>query len=586
MNGYDSKMTASLFWRLIPVQMLLIVISGINSILDGIFASNFISVDAMAAIGLFMPVLKMLDMINALLVGGSQLLCGRFLGANMTKRTKGVFTLDIITAAAAAVVLTLALELLTGQAASLLKAQGAVKDDLMKYIRGFSVGIFPFLVGTQLTSFLQLEKQEKRTYTALITMFASNCILNFLFVYVLKMGFLGLGLSTGIGNWIFCAILSSYYFRGRPMISFDISSLALSDLPQLIVSGVPTAIMHLSQFFRGLALNSIILDNVGEVGISAFSAVQTFGNIYWAAPAGVTAAVMILANACAGEEDKEGLVRLFKVFVTRGITFVTVLSLVFIVLSVPLTNIYYHDPSSEVYRMTLRGFMLFPLSTPLSALYVGQAFFLNSLGRRTAVNLLNFSDGFVGVVILSLILVPALGMNGVWAAQIGNGLVTFAVIIMIAVVCRKHFPRTVTDLLTVPDDFGVSDDKRITISIHDMDKVMSVSRDVEYFCLANGIDERRAKFSALCVEEMAGNIVTHGFSDGKPHSIDMRISCIRDDLVICIKDNCIPFDPAETAELFDPEDICRNIGLRLISRISKEISYRNTLGLNILTIIV
>ena len=295
---------------------------------------------------------------------------------------------------------------------------------------------------------------------------------------------------------------------------------------------------------------------------------------------------MILANACAGEEDKEGLVRLFKVFVTRGITFVTVLSLVFIVLSVPLTNIYYHDPSSEVYRMTLRGFMLFPLSTPLSALYVGQAFFLNSLGRRTAVNLLNFSDGFVGVVILSLILVPALGMNGVWAAQIGNGLVTFAVIIMIAVVCRKHFPRTVTDLLTVPDDFGVSDDKRITISIHDMDKVMSVSRDVEYFCLANGIDERRAKFSALCVEEMAGNIVTHGFSDGKPHSIDMRISCIRDDLVICIKDNCIPFDPAETAELFDPEDICRNIGLRLISRISKEISYRNTLGLNILTIIV
>ena len=64
------------------------------------------------------------------------------------------------------------------------------------------------------------------------------------------------------------------------------------------------------------------------------------------------------------------------------------------------------------------------------------------------------------------------------------------------------------------------------------------------------------------------------------------ISCIRGGLVICIKDNCRPFDPAEASKLFDPDDVCSGIGIRLIEKISKSMDYRNTPGLKILTIVV
>ncbi len=56
----------------------------------------------------------------------------------------------------------------------------------------------------------------------------------------------------------------------------------------------------------------------------------------------------------------------------------------------------------------------------------------------------------------------------------------------------------------------------------------------------------------------------------------------------------IPFNPEEASRLFEThgagstreEDAFHNIGLNIVSRISKSMTYQNTFGLNILTIVV
>ena len=50
------------------------------------------------------------------------------------------------------------------------------------------------------------------------------------------------------------------------------------------------------------------------------------------------------------------------------------------------------------------------------------------------------------------------------------------------------------------------------------------------------------------------------------------------------KDDCVPFDPESRSKIMDPEDITRNIGIRLIYSAAKDISYQNMLGLNVLTV--
>ena len=91
-------------------------------------------------------------------------------------------------------------------------------------------------------------------------------------------------------------------------------------------------------------------------------------------------------------------------------------------------------------------------------------------------------------------------------------------------------------------------------------------------------------YSGICVEEMAGNIVKHGFDGKKNYGLDVRVVYKDDGLLIRFKDNCRMFNPKEVAELFEAEDICHNIGLRMVSKLSKNMMYNNGLGLNVLTI--
>lgn len=78
----DFPLLVRMFFRLLPYQILLIVINAANGIVDGLFASNAIGTDAMSAIGLYTPMTHFLYALSIMMVGGSQLLYGKYLAGS------------------------------------------------------------------------------------------------------------------------------------------------------------------------------------------------------------------------------------------------------------------------------------------------------------------------------------------------------------------------------------------------------------------------------------------------------------------------------------------------------------------------
>jgi len=119
-----------------------------------------------------------------------------------------------------------------------------------------------------------------------------------------------------------------------------------------------------------------------------------------------------------------------------------------------------------------------------------------------------------------------------------------------------------------------------------MEDVVSVAQRIQGFCRSKGITERSAYLAGLSMEEMAGNVVSHGFTkDKRNHSVDVRVVKKDDDLILRIKDDCIPFDPGERQKMAESsDDIMKNIGIRMIFRTAKDVKYQNILGLNVLTV--
>ena len=116
--------------------------------------------------------------------------------------------------------------------------------------------------------------------------------------------------------------------------------------------------------------------------------------------------------------------------------------------------------------------------------------------------------------------------------------------------------------------------------------VIGVSRIAIAFILENGFSKHDANIVSLAIEELAGNIVQHGFTDGRPHTINIRMLIKDDELILRLRDDCSRFDPIEKyrTDLQFDEDPERGMAIRMMIKLTKEIKYTGLFGMNNLII--
>ena len=99
------------------------------------------------------------------------------------------------------------------------------------------------------------------------------------------------------------------------------------------------------------------------------------------------------------------------------------------------------------------------------------------------------------------------------------------------------------------------------------------------------MSKKTSYYAALCLEEMAVNVVSHGFhADAKKHSANALVAFKGGNIILRIKDDCVRFNPQERASQTRGNDIEKNIGIKLVMNVAKEVTYQSFIGLNVLTI--
>ena len=580
------QLISHLFFRLLPIQILLAVVSAVNGLVSGLFGSNFVGSGVMTAIGLYGPILMFINAVSIVFVGGSQIICGKLMGRNETDRMQEIFSLDLlaVTGFSVLMIVILLLGALTGLT-RIFAADPATREILNRYILGQVIGLAPMLLGQQLAAFLSLENKSGRTTAASLVCVGANVLLNFVFVVVLKMAEFGLALASSLGMWAFFGVQAAYYLTGKSFFKLKFSRTGLGNIGEIIRMGYPGALSNLYQTIRGFIVNGLITAYVGNAGLSAFAASDSVLRLFWTVPVGMVAVARMLMSVSIGEEDRKSLADIMRVAMYKCIPLMCAVSAVIIALAVPFTRFFYRDLNDPVYGMTVMAFRLLPLCMPLSIICMHFTCYAQASGKQMLVHILSILDGVVNVAGFSALLIPSMKMNGVYTANILNGVVSGLVPVIYSWVVRKQFPKNMEQLMVIPDDFGAEESERIDISVREMPEVTNVSQQVIDFCCRRNIDSRRAYLAGLFLEEMAGNVVDHGFrKDNKSHSVDIRVVHKDENVILRIKDDCIPFDPAERIEITDPKDRMKGVGIRLVYKAAKDIQYQNILGLNVLTI--
>ena len=581
----NAKTITRLLFRLLPVQILLAAVSSVNGIVSSFFASNYIGVDAMSAVGLYSPINMLLLAVSTMLMGGSAILCGKYAGKNEQKKMQNIFSLNLFLATMIAAVFVIVFALLAAlDGTAFLTKDPVVRPLFNRYLLGQAIGVLPLLLGNQLPTYLTMENRGRRTVIASLVYIVVNVILNYLFVKTLHLEAFGLALASSLGLWIFLAVQAQVFTSGNAHLRLVRPVLSIQEGAQILRIGLPGAASYGYQSIRGILVNRLLEAFVGSVGISAFATADNVMRIFWSVPIGMLAVSRLMMSVSIGEEDRQSLTDIMRIMFKRFVPLMYAIAAGIILCAIPFTRVFFRPDMEPVYSMTVWGLRILPLCMPLSIICMHFTCYGQASGKQGLVHVLALLDGVVCVAGFTALLIRGIGMNSVYIANVLNGVVTTLVIVAYAWLQKKHIPKNMEELMVIPESFGVPEDARMDLSVNSLDEVVTVAERVQTFCRKRGIDERRAFLAGLALEEMTGNVVAHGFAkDTKKHEVDVRVVHKDEDVIIRIRDDCVPFDPGERQRMAEQDDITKNIGLRTVFKTAKEVQYQSILGLNVLT---
>ena len=582
----DGRFLSKLYFRVLPAQIFMMFLAGINNLIDGLVSSNFIGAGAMGVIGLYSPFSMIWLAVSAVMMVGSQVLCARYMGSGDLQKTKGVFSLNIVITFSVMVFATVLSLVLSMRIALILGASQVNADDLSGYIMGRGAGLIPMVLGAQFSTFLSLEGQDRYNYISTVTLLGTNTILDLVFAAVLKKGIAGVGLATSLSQWTYMCTTGVFFLTKKASLKFSLKAINWKELWALFKIGFPNALVFFLTAIRSSTFNNLLASyDPTMVCVAAISTYVIVMMIFESVGKGVASAGRILTSVSYGEEDVHSITAIMKTVFTKGLLISLAASALVFVASGHIPRLFYPDSGLEVYRLTARALRFGALVIFLETIALVFSNYFQSIGRNILVNVMSVLEGVAVMIPVGFLLIPKMGFDGAMFSFV----IGYAVVALIGPVYAlfywRRIPRNLREWVTIPADFGAPEDECLDVTIHNLDEAVNTSREIQRFCEARNVDQKKAAYSAIAVEELCLGIIKDRFeADRKNHRIEVHVVHKGEDIFISMKDDCRPFNPKERSEMVNPQDDSpKSLSIRLFMGIVKETEYQFTLGVNVFT---
>ena len=584
MEKKDSQIVRRVFKSnyIVIVVASYIAVSGM--IVDSILISRFMNETAISAYGVVMTVFIILSSLGGILSAGGQSVIGRELGIGEVEKANRMNS--IINAATLAFAFILILLALVFQKTTLAllgatEATGELYTMSREYLLGLIIG-FPAILWTMIPgSFITLDSDGARTFISTIVMTVVNIAGDLLNVFVIHGGMFGMALATSVSYYVGMLLVLPHFFDRRFTLKFTNPGRSLKPLLGVIREGIPTGACRLAAALKFAGVNRILLSIATATTVASFTVARSLINFYDPLTMAVGMVVLMMGSAFVGEEDRHTLELLLRTMLRYCMGPILIVTVVMMVFSKQLTGLFLPETSPAFADALFCNRCLF-VCVPLTGINYGMANYLQSVGKLKASMICNVLDNGGLLLLCAPIMSAAMGVAGVFLAFPVSKLLVTLGLILYAWIFRKEMPRSIGDFLFLDKGFGVSESDEVRRTLTRQEEVIACSEDVRQFCTNRKLPKRTAMLLALCVEEMCGNIIQHGFEPNKENTIDVRLQCKEDRVTLRVRDDCKPFDPKKCYEIYKSKENFSNFGIKMVVGMTKEIRYVNLMNMNIL----
>ena len=553
-------------------------------LIDIVVIGRYLGDTAMAAYQLANPVLLSIGAIGTLLSAGVQVVCGKTLGSGSREETNAGYSSAVAVAVAVSLLFSAVVLIFTPFLAHAMGAgtNGSLFDMTKGYLAGFSIGAPGSMGALVLVPFLQMAGQGNLLIVGVLSMTVTDVVLDLLNVLVFPNGLFGMGQMFGMGlasslSYYAALIISGAYFLTKHCVfMFSLKGVSMRKILELFREGLPAGFNMASSVILVLLMNRILRHTGGSDAVAAFAPVLTVGNTANAISTGIGGVSLTLSGIFWHEEDRTAMKTVIRQLIRSGAVLGLCMGVFLVLLAPALISLFIpHEGATKEMavfglRMFAAGMIPCAVTNALKNTWLGT-------GRVMLTEAVSMIEGAVFPAAAAFVLSRFMGVTGAWLYfPAGEWLTLLFLGIMIAAGTRK-LPWQDDAALLLKKDFGVTPENLLEMDLHTMQEVAEASRRAEQFCLGHGQNAKISNHIALCVEEMAGNTITHGFvRDKKHHDLSVRLLYKDSGLILRFRDDCGAFDPVH----YIPKENKDALGLRLVLAFATDVRYTYAMNLN------
>lgn len=540
---------------------------------DSLIVSFLIGAINLSAIQLVSPVINLVNLLYWMIGLGGSVLASVAKAEYDEEKSNFYFTVSLVSLIVLGFIIMILGLIFSDSIVGILCSTPQVKPLVSEFFTIIIIGM-PFLCYMMsLSYFIRADGMPNLPFRAILISNIANIILDFVYIKIFGLGVGGAALATVTGYILGSIYITRYFFKDeRTLKIISRTKVKLSKflayLKEICFSGFSSASTQLFITLKLFAINILISYVLGKSGLIAFSVCNNIAFIIYMFLIGTSQTMSPIVSVYNQEEDYSGVNYTIKRALKFTLISSIIISGIFILFpQIALLLFSVSDPSDQI--AVLLAVRLYAVSFIGLAVTFVVMFYAQAIKRNVFATTVSCIEGLIVPVLGACLLVPLIGVYGVWIAFILAELIAIAYIFIYSKYLKRKTNGEYSGLFMIKKvDFDNVLDLTTEGNIKD---IVNLSKEVENYLKDKKISDLTSIRVSLAIEEMLVNIVN---TNDNIETIDVLIKLEKDKILISIKDQGVEFNP--TIE----RNNCEFSNINVLKNISDNVDYARVLGLN------
>ncbi len=280
-----------------------------------------------------------------------------------------------------------------------------------------------FILNNIALAFVRNDNNPKLSMLAMLVGSFSNVILDYVFMFPLKMGMFGAAIATSLAPIISICIILFHYVNQKDALTFLKNKFRWELIPDIFSLGLSAFIIEASSAVVLITFNLVILKIEGNLGVAAYGIVANLALVGIAIFTGLAQGIQPLTSKYYGLRKYDLVRRIRKYAFVTSILIALIIYMCILFYSDGIIRLFNSENNIIIAQIAEVGLKIYFVGIFFVGVNIVTAMFFSTTENARAAFVVTITRGLVIIVPLVIVFSKILNMTGVWLAFVFTELI-------------------------------------------------------------------------------------------------------------------------------------------------------------------